>query len=331
MSHRLPLLLVLIVSLAAPAVSQVILPQSARRAGSLASISGNVRTADDRPVTDARVELHELATGEVAASGYTNVNGSFEFQNIVAGNYELVANSGMEEARERVTVQDDLNTVTLRIPRMAASSGGGDNNIVSVTELKIPEKARDENKKAQQAMHKHDVASAWKHVNKALQITPQFAAGLTTRALLELDSNKTDAAVADLEKAVQLDAGYGLSYLVLGAAYNQFQRFDDAIRTLDHGIALMPNYWPGHFELAKSYIGKNDLQNAQTQLNRCAQQAPADYAPLHLVRANLELALKNYPEAMAELEAYLEREPNGSNSEQVRKTLGEVKAFLAKK
>ena len=329
---RAPLLFLLIGSLALPAASQAIGPQSTRRTSLTASLSGTVRTADDKPVPDARVELREATTGSVAASGYTNFGGGFEFSNVVAGSYEIVASSGLDEARERVSVQTDLSTVNLRLMRVASADGSaGNNSTVSVAQLKVPEKAREENKKAQEAMQKRDVANAWKHVNKALQITPQFTGGLTTRALLELDESKVDAAIADLENAVKLDAGYGLSFLVLGAAYNQQRHFDDAIRALDHGVALMPNYWQGYYELAKAYLGKSDLAHAREQLDRCSQQAPASYAPLHLVKANLDLATHDYPAAMAELEAYLDREPNSPNSNEARKALGQVKAFLAKK
>lgn len=328
---RVPLLFLLIACLTFPAASQVMVPQSSGHVGLFGSLSGSVRTADGKPVSDARVELRGTINGTVAASGYTNINGRFDFQNLAAGTYEIVADSGVDEARDRVTVQNDLAMVTLQLPRIGASSSAGNNSTVSVAQLKVPEKARNEDKKAREALEKRDIADAWKHVNKALQITPQFAAALTTRALLELDNNQTPAAVADLERAVQFDAGYGLSFLVLGSAYNQLQHFDDAIRALDHGVALMPNYWQGYFELGKAYLGKNDLPNAQKQLDRCAQQAPPDYAPLHLVRANLDLALKNYPAAMAELETYLDHEPNSPNSDSARKTLGQVKAFLAKK
>jgi tetratricopeptide (TPR) repeat protein len=297
--------------------------------GTFGSISGSVNTVDGQPVSDARIELRS-STGATTVSGYTSLNGRFEFQNVPVGSYEIVADSGVDEARERVNVQNDLATVSLRLPRVGAASSAGNNNTVSIAELKIPEKARNEDKKAREALQKQDTASARKHVEKALEIAPQFAAALTTRALIELDDNHLDPAIADLEKAVQLDAGYGLSFLVLGAAYNHLQHFDDAIRALDHGVALMPNYWQGYFELGKAYLGKNDLPHAQAQLDRCKQQAPPNYAPLHLVRANLELALRNYPEAMAELEAYLDREPTGETSARARKTLGEVKAFLSK-
>ena len=330
-SSRVPLLFVLIGCLALPAATQVLTNQPGRHPGSFGTLSGAVRTIDGHGVADARVEVRDVASGSVTASGYTNFNGGFEFQNIAAGSYDVVATSGVDEARESVSVQGELASVTLRMPRVASASAAGDGSTVSVAQLKVPEKAQDENKKAREALRKHDDASAWKHVNKALEITPTFAAALTTRGLLELDESKTDAAVADLEKAIQSDAGYGLSFLVLGATYNQLKRFDDAVRALDHGVALMPNNWQGYFELAKSYLGKNDLTSAQKQLNNCSQRAPADYAPLHLVRANLDLALKNYPEAMAELEAYLDREPNSPQSDSARKTLGEVKAFLAKK
>jgi tetratricopeptide (TPR) repeat protein len=326
---RAPLLFLLTACLASPAFPQVLGSSSIAHPGVSGSISGSVQTADGQPVSDARVELRSN-TGTVASSGYTNSTGRFEFQNIAVGTYEIVADSGVDEARDSVSVQGDLATVSLRLPRVGGSSSAGNNSTVSVAQMKVPEKARDEDKKAREYLQKHDVAAAWKHVAKALQITPQFASALTTRALLELDNNQSDAAIADLEKAVQFDAGYGLSFLVLGSAYNQLQRFDDAIRALDHGVALMPNYWQGYFELGKAYLGKNDLAHAQAQLDRCKQHAPPDYAPLHLVRANLELALKNFPAAMTELEAYLDRDPNGANSTQARKTLGEVKAFLSK-
>ena len=327
---RAPLLFALTAFLALPATSQILSPQTTNRAGSLGTVSGSVRTADNKPAANARVELRTLTTGSAIASGYTNGEGRFEFQNITMGSYEVVVDSGLDQVRDRVTVQNDLAMITLRLPT-SFTKGDGDGSTVSVAQLKIPDKAREEDKKARQALEKKDIASATKHAEKALQITPLYAAALTTRALIELDSDKTDTAIADLEKAVKADAGYGLSFLVLGAAYNQLQHFDDAIRTLDHGVALMPNYWQGYFELGKAYLGKNDLVHAQEQIDRCAQRAPADYAPLHLVRANLELALKNYPAAMTELEAYLDREPNGANSVEARQTLGQVKAFLAKK
>jgi predicted Zn-dependent protease len=328
---RAPLLFLVIGCLALPAASQVLSPQSTRRAGALGTVTGSVRTADGKPIADARVELRDGMTGSVAASGYTNYGGTFEFQNIAGGNYEVVVSSGVDEARDRVSVQGDVANVNLRLAQLASDNTSGKDGTISVAQLKVPEKARDENKKAREAMQKRDVAGAWKHVNKALQITPQFAAALTTRALLELDDNKSDSAIADLEQAVKLDAGYGLSFLVLGAAYNQRLHFDDAIRALDHGVALMPNYWQAYFELGKSYLGKNDLPHAKEQLDRCSQQAPPDYAPLHLVRANLDLAMKDYPAAMTELEAYLDRDPNSPSADQARKALGQVKAFLAKK
>ena len=323
-------LFLLIASLVLPAASQRVPASVSNRNAATSSLTGSVRTADDKAIADARVEVRDSLSGAVAASGYTNFNGSFEFQNLSAGSFEIVAISGMDETRERVTLQNDMSTVTLRMPRMARAEAGAGATI-SVAQMKVPEKARDENKKAQEAMQKRDLDKAWKHVTKALEIAPTFAGALTTRGLLELDASKTEAAVADLEKAIQTDAGYGLSFLVLGATYNQLNRFDDAIRALDHGVALMPNYWQGYFELGKAYLGKADLKNAQQQLERCSKQAPADYAPLHLVKANLYLSIKNYPEAMAELEAFLDRDPNNPNSPAARKTLDEVKAFLAKK
>jgi regulator of sirC expression with transglutaminase-like and TPR domain len=50
---------------------------------------------------------------------------------------------------------------------------------------------------------------------------------------------------------------------------------------------------------------------------------------MHLVRAHIYLSQKNYPEAMTELEAYLQKAPQDANAAQARKTLDQVRAFAA--
>jgi hypothetical protein len=53
------------------------------------------------------------------------------------------------------------------------------------------------------------------------------------------------------------------------------------------------------------------------------------YAPAHLVRAHALLGLKAYSDAVAELETAIGDDPSGANSEEARRTLGQVKAFMA--
>ena len=296
----------------------------------IGSVTGTVRTTDDHAIADARVELRSSSTGQVIASTYTSFSGSFELHNITSGSYELLITSGLSQNSEMVQVHDDTVSTNVRLSAPSGNANAGDRSTVSVADMKVPDKARDAFKKAQKAVQKQDAAEARKQLQRALEIYPNYAGALTLRGLLTLDDNKPAEALTDLEAAVEADNNYALGYIVLGAAYNLLSRFDDAMRVLDRGTSLSPASWQGYFEMAKASLAKHDLAGALKHVNRAADLAPKEYAPVHLIRANIYLAQKNYAEAMSELEGYLEKNPNSPQSEQARKALEQVRAFVGK-
>jgi len=292
------------------------------------TLSGSVLTVGNRPVQDARVEVRRLGTLQVVASGYTLPGGSFEFFNVPRGQYEVVVTAGLQEARERVDLMGSNLNVDLRVGGPVQAGGSG--NTVSVAELKIPNNARNAFHKAEEALRKHKIADARQHVDKALKIAPKYAAALTFRGILDLSENHLQQASTECEQAIQDDSSYGMAYVVLGATYNVMARFDDAVRTLDHGLALLPNSWQAHFEMAKALLAKEQYAESLRQINRAAGLVPATYAPIHLVRAHALLGLRDYSEAITELEQYLGRDPQGVDAANARQMLDQVRAFTAR-
>lgn len=294
----------------------------------LYTLSGMVRTNDGQPAKEARVEVTDLRTGQIAASAYTNSGGAFEVPNLNRGSYEVVAQLGLAEIRERVSVDGSDSTLALRLPPVAAASKAGDHYSVSVAQMKVPEKARKAFNNAESAVKKQKLEDAQKNLAEALSIYPGYAEALTLRGILKLDAGQADAARADLEQAVDSDNNYSMGYIALGACYNMLTRWDDALRVLDRAVGLSPTSWQGYFEMGKSLIGKADYEAALRQLNRAEDMHPK-YPLLHLVKAHALLGLKNYAEAMSELEAYLEKEPAGAQSQEAKLTLEKVRAFAA--
>jgi len=171
---------------------------------------------------------------------------------------------------------------------------------------------------------------ASKHLAKALEICPNYAEALTLRGILALNRQDSQSAVADLDKAIQADGNYAMAYMVLGSALNMQSKFDDAIRALQRGESLAPNYWQAHFEMGKSYIGKADYPSALRQLERAENLAPEEYPLIYLLRAHALLSMKQFPEAMTALQAYLQKDPKGPNVEQAQKMLEQAQAYMAK-
>jgi tetratricopeptide (TPR) repeat protein len=287
-----------------------------------------VRSLDDKPLQDVRVELRD-STGVMVNTSYTGPGGSFEFTQISRGIYQIVATSGTQQAEERVAVDSLSTMVNLRLPISKAARDDNGRNSVSVAQYQVPEKAREELKKAREASVKGRIAEAQEHLVKALEIYPDYADALTLRAILKLSARDTDGAVVDLEKAIQCDSNYAMAYLVLGSAYNTESKFDEAIRVLERGERLAPDAWQAYFELGKAYAGKNEYEAAVRQLDRAQSMAPSDYLLIHLVRAHVLMELSRFNDAVIDLQMYLEKNPSGPESDLALKMLEHAKASLA--
>lgn len=292
------------------------------------SITGSVRSMDDQPLQDVKVELRDGTSGVMVNTSYTGPAGSFEFSQIPSGVYRIVATSGTEQAEERVQVDSWSAMVNLRLPISKAARDDNGKNSISVAQYQVPEKAREELKKAREASVKGRIAEAQEHLAKALEIHPDYADALTLRGILKLSERDTEGAVGDLEKAIRCDNNYAMAYMVLGSAFNIESKFDDAIRVLEHGERLAPDAWQAYFELGKAYAGKNEYEAAVQQLDRAQTMAPADYFLIHLVRAHVLMQLSRFNDAVIDLELYLAKNPSGPDSDLAQKMLEHAKASV---
>lgn len=288
------------------------------------SVSGQLRSFDDKPIGDARVELRSVESSEMIGFTYTSGSGAFEFDKVPKGKYELIASLGVIETREQITVAEFDVQHTLRLNATTNSPEA----TVSVATLKVPEKARKEYERGQSALDKQELEKAWTHAEKALAIAPNYAEALTLRAILKLSQDKAEEGMADLQGAIDANPNYAMSYLVMGAAHNRASKFQEAVRVLNRGLALQPTAWQGFFELAKASLGQGDYDAALKYVDR-AVGLNAKYPPIQLVRAHALLGLRQYNEAVSSLELYLTREPSGPNSARARRVLSQAKAFVA--
>ena len=294
------------------------------------TISGTVQDMAGNPLQDVRVELTD-GSGTVVNSAYTSSSGRFEFTHVASGTYQVVATSGLQQASERVDASTFTNMVSIRMQGSGKPADGVEGNSISIAQYRVPAKAREAYRKAHNALEKGKLDDASKHLAKALEICPNYAEALTLRGILKLNQQDSQAAVADLDNAIKADANYAMAYIVLGSALNMQSKFDDAIRALQRGESLGPNYWQAHFEMGKSYIGKADYPAALRQLQRAESLAPAEYPLIYLLRAHALLSMKQFPEAMAALQAYLQKDPKGANVQQAEKMLEQAQAFMARK
>jgi len=293
------------------------------------TINGSVQDTNNRPLKDVHVELKD-ASGSVISAADTNSSGSFEFSLAPAGTYLVVATSGLEQVSERVDTSAFPGAVNLRMPAHKPEDGVAGQSI-SVAQYRIPAKARDEYRKAHETLEKGKMDEAGKHLAKALELCPNYADALTLRGVLALNKKDPQAAIADLDKAIKADGNYALAYIVMGSALNMESKFDEAIRMLQRGESLAPNFWQTHFEMGKAYLGKADYPAAFKQLERAENIMPTEYPLVNLLKAQALLGMKQYPEGVSLLQAFLQKNPQDVNCEHARKLLEQAQALMAKK
>jgi tetratricopeptide (TPR) repeat protein len=294
------------------------------------NFSVNVTTSRGTPASNARVELRDLTTGQIVASGYTNDAGTLELANVQNSIYTLDVTQGLSELKEKVDLRMGDRNLNLHLPGGDEGSTVGSSSTVSVAQYKVPSKARKEYSKAEEALQKLKKDEAASHLAKALEVFPNFAEALTLRAVMSMDKQDHVSALKDLDAAIKADPTYAFAYFAMGATYNGLSKFDDAMRTLERGISLSPNAWQGYFELGKAHVGKANYQKALTLLDRAQSLVSKDYPSLHLVKAHALLALKQYPDAMNELQVFLTEAPNDARTADARRSLDEVKAYVGK-
>ena len=289
------------------------------------TISGSLVGRDGKPISDGEIQLQSLVTGTALAAASSSINGSFQFTNVPEGEYEIVAYRGIEEVRQRVSCsQARLNTVVLRMSIGQAGIGAGDT--VSVTALRVPEKARNLFARAEEAFHKNKLEEAWKQAQKALDVLPTYSEALTMRGILRIAKGDHIGGAQDLQASIKNDSNYPLAYFALGALQNLQGQFDQARQTLEQGLRVQPNSWHGYFELSKSMLGKSDYRSALKDIVK-AESLGAKYPPVYLVKAHALLGLKFYGEAATEFEHYLQLDPGGPNAADARKSLQAAQSF----
>jgi len=201
-----------------------------------------------------------MSRGTVLSSASSASNGTFSFSNVPSGDFEVVANRGVDQTHERVHCGQADAQVTLRLNTPVAEPGSG--NTVSVEALAAPDKARQELQKAHQAFMKSKFADAWAFTEKALKAAPRYAQALTLRGILRIHKADTKGGEEDLQASLKSDPNYALAYFAMGAALNVDGRYNDAAQTLEQGLKVEPTSWQGYFELGKAMLEQSDYRSA---------------------------------------------------------------------
>jgi len=293
-------------------------------------ISGTVLLeSDKRPATQVAVSLKSRAAG-IFRSVLTDLEGHFKVQNLPRGTYDIAVD---EEGYEAAQTSAQLDGPSAKLVVYLKSRPGGIRSSrysVSVRELRIPGKARDEFQKGLERVSKNDLAGSLPHFAKATQSFPMYFEAYYNMGLAEMSLGRTDEAGQAFQTSIDLSGGqYALAEFGYGYLLCQQGRAGEAEKIIRRGLEVEDASPEGYVVLSEALTQLNRLDEAEKSAREALLRNP-NFAGAYLALADAQDRKGGYRAEIQALDTYLKLQPTGPACEQVRRAREMALRRLAK-
>ena len=163
----------------------------------------------------------------------------------------------------------------------------------------------------------HALPSAQRDFSEAVAVYPCYARAQTGWAALLIGQRDLPAAEAALHKAIQCDPNFPHAFVWLGRVLNSERRFTESVTILQQGLRLSPKAWELYDQLAGAHYNLGLYSQAREEWLRVGEINP-EAPELHARLSMAYLREGNSKKAYAEMQAYLQAEPEGRYAPQLK-------------
>jgi len=285
------------------------------------------------PECEAAVSLHG-ATSPFSASTQSDTRGRFRFRGLLAGTYTvavLVPERG--ETRRTVEVGPGVagrgGRVEVRIEISDAAIETEDlprrRTVVSARELSISDRARHEYQEAQKCLSRRDTAAAIKHLERAVDISPQFSAAWNNLGTIAYQSRRFADAETYFRRALEQDGRAFEPLVNLGGVLLTLNKLDEALEYNLAAVLSRPNDALANSQLGMTYFAVDNLTLAQKYLEIAKRLDPAHFSHPQLTLAAIHVRRHEEAAAADELEDFLRRHPDSPQASELRAAIAKMR------
>lgn len=275
------------------------------------------------------------ATTPFTASTFAGSNGRFRFRKLEAGSYTItVFVPGLGEARRTVAVSPSLADSKGRVAvTMALGSGESAgakalerSATVSVRQLSIPDRARSEYNEARKKLARRDVEGAVRHLERAVELAPQFAAAWNYLGVIAYQSMEHEKAEAHFRRALEQEPGFYSSVVNLGGVLNNLGKHQEALKYNLYAVQEQPEDALANSQLGITYFSLGDFDKALQYLDAAKRLDPSHFSHPQLILAEIYMRRAQPAAAIRELEDFLARHPDAPNASAVREQVEHLRS-----
>lgn len=294
------------------------------------TISGTVLfQGNNQPAAQVAVSLRSHDAG-IFRSILTDYDGHFEVQGLAAGTYEFTIE---EQGYETLRASAQLDAPSLRVEfHLIPSSPQPRPNVntVSVRELMIPTKAREEYKKGLMSLAKKELVQSLSHFTRAVGAFPGYFEAFYHQGVVQISLGQLEKAMQAFQKSFDLSGGrYARAELGIGYLYYLQGNAGEAEPIVRRGLELDPDAADGYVILGMTLLRLNRTDEAEKSARDALLRNP-NQADAYLVLADTNARRQNYQEQIQDLDSYLKLSPTGPASQRVHQVRNAALGLLAK-
>lgn len=139
---------------------------------------------------------------------------------------------------------------------------------------KSPNKARPYNNRGAAYLKQGNINQAIADFDKAIQINPDYAEAYRDRGVAYYSKDSFDEAIVNFIKALQISPNYADAYSNRGVVYVKQGKFDQAIADFNKAIQIKPNCADAYSNRGVAYASKGNLDEAIADFSRVIQINP---------------------------------------------------------
>jgi Tfp pilus assembly protein PilF len=185
-------------------------------------------------------------------------------------------------------------------------------HIVSVQQLSVSRNARQELTRALERLEKRDVDGAIKHLEKAVELSPQFTAAWNQLGTIAYLSKEPKKAEEYFREALRQEADSYAPLVNLGGALLAQDRVEEAHVINLRAVQMRPEDALAHSQLGRSYFSLGELDGAQMHLKVAKTLDPKHFSFPQLVLAQIYELQSDFVSLMWELEEFLKYHPDSA-------------------
>jgi tetratricopeptide (TPR) repeat protein len=265
------------------------------------------------------------SSGAPISEGMSNDRGEISFRSLPPGDYRVkITGQGIKDTDALLVSSEGGLTQFVRVePKPGQLTSV--TPYVSAKQLSVPDKAKKEFDKGTRDLNDSNLGSAKKHLEKATELYPDYAAALNNLGVIAIRENENAKAYDYFQKAVQSDDSYVQALVNLARMEMMNKNLKAALPPLERAKSLAPTDAQvfNMLAVAEVQIGEDDRALANARKVHTLEHVK--YAISHYISANILARRGLKEEAISEYQTFLKEDPENSATKSAKAELKQLK------